>query len=595
MPGLPAVPRPPFPSDEFRLSPNDVEKAVRRWRLDCLQVLGYLAFVLQDDYLPFDLDAATPASAREAVRYYILKAPKRGVYLNVPDYDLEQGSMTYYRELWLKYGVPFAYPWADSYSLLYDDAWDPFMPRNFAKVTNPFELGPEVFAVAAELGSRTAFLLHPDLHDAYDSRYFYDNYADARWKVNLRVYYANCPRTRGGDEADGLIGPSHRRMELASFEPYRANGPLVAEQMRAAGQSPSPPGSLGPSPAGDRDTESPRTNLEDRLGSEVGDATLAEDEEATPPLSQSPSATGHRSAHPPYEQFAYAARVIIEQACANDLLVSDDLIPDPFPAVSLGIDAEFMAASIAVVPPPTELCFVAHYMEGTEQSLGDLCATALRSGMPFRLMFSTEYGDRYSKDRTEELKALEAIPPSVPTWAAPFYGDLLTAPSHASAADYRDAYYRGVSYITSLPHYARLFAYGGLVWRLAAAHLSVASADHPIRRLLTRPSDAWALYRVGAELNASTRRYSENYAVAGQDPLVRTILGVFSNGQSFWPPQEIFLNSFRWWGQWSPTNETWFLQCFKRIEAGTERPKTVSAWHGSDFTRAPGDLRQPSM
>ncbi|GJE95786.1 hypothetical protein PsYK624_119740 [Phanerochaete sordida] len=587
-PRVPVVPRPPFPSNETRPSPADVERAVNRWRLGCLDLLGYLAYVLQGDYPPFDFDAAVLVSAREAARYYVFEAPRRGVFLNVPDYDYEIGTMKFCRELWLENKVPFAYPWKDGHGLLYDDAWDPFLPGNFARIVNPFDFGPERAALAEEFGSGVAFILQQDLRAVYDLAYFYEDFADAKWKVNLRVYYADCPRPAFRGEVSKIPGPSLRTLDLYPFESFRAEGPSPPELMAAERAS--------------READEPReaesthepcqaSNLEDRLGSSPpASSSSPEEEESSPPRSQSPSTSGHKSAHPHYERFAHAARAIIEQACADDLLVRDDLIPDVLPSVSIGVDDAFMQECVVIVPPPTALCFVAHYMEGYDQTLGDLCSVAVRSGMPFRLTFSTEFGEKYSQERTAELRELGAIPSSPPSWAAPFYGDLLSVPRQGSAADYRDAYFRGISYITSLPHYVRLFTYGGLIWRLAVAHLAAAPAEHPVRRLLCRPSDAWALYRVGAELNANTRRFCEAYAVANQDPLVRTLLGVFSNGQSFWPPQETFLSSFRWWGQWSPLNETWFLQRKARIEAGTERPKAVHAWSG-EFSRAPGDMR----
>ncbi|GJF00793.1 hypothetical protein PsYK624_170940 [Phanerochaete sordida] len=591
-PRVPVVPRPPFPSLETRLSPADVERAVNRWRLGCLDLLGFLAYVLHEDYPPFDFDAEVTASSREAARFYVFEAPRRGVFLNLPDYDYEIGTMKFCRELWLKAKVPFAYPWKDGHGLLYDDAWDPFLPGNYARITNPFTFGQECAAIAEEFGSDVAFLVRPGLRATYDLLYFYEDYADAKWKVNLRVYYADCPRLAARGETARVIGPSPRTLDLYSFKPFRSEGPSPPELMAAERAS----RGVSESPVNEQTTESGSEqgpSLEERLSSarSASFSPPGEEEPAAPPRSRSPSTTEHKSAHPHYERFAPIARAIIEQACADDLLVRDDLIPDVLPSVSIGVDDAFMQACVVIAPPPTTLCFLAHYMEGYDQSLGDLCAVAVRSGMPFRLTFSTEHGEKYSQERTAELQEMGAIPPSPPSWAAPFYGDLLSVPKQGSAADYRDAYFRGISYITSLPHYARLFTYGGLIWRLAIAHLAVAPADHPARRLLCRPSDAWALYRVGAELNANTRRFCEAYAVANQDPLVRTLLGVFSNGQSFWPPQEIFLSSFRWWGQWSPLNEAWFQQRKARIEAGTERPKAVYAWSGAEFTRAPGDMR----
>ena len=88
-----------------------------------------------------------------------------------------------------------------------------------------------------------------------------------------------------------------------------------------------------------------------------------------------------------------------------------------------------------------------------------------------------------------------------------------------------------------------------------------------------------------------SNRYSEAFRDPEQDPLVRVVHGLFSDGSCMWPPPTLFLTCFKWKGVWTAPMEAWFVSHWDRIHRQGFKARTLRSW-ADEWARPTKDFRQ---
>lgn len=573
---------------------------IHRWRRRCIDVAAFIRFAETVHGLDVQMYAAGDADRVRFIKYINQDVRRQGVLLDVRDVTVEE--LEPYWDAWADDRVPVGFFWMEGLDMY--DAFAPFDPAvvgNRIRIVNAGASGHAQLAVTERLGETTGLRLAPR-HKAWFERQFYaESFSDSWHKVNVRVFYLNCPRpvrarllrTEDPTKVD-LIEPipelSSQVLDFAEFVQYKVPELDIRVQMNAAGLNefiPTPPPPLPPMPPVDMRT------AEDPQLWEQAAATADDNAASTEPATagESPRQDRARASAPQEhrslaEEEMHLVRTLEDTFSEHDLFVPSELEPDILQGTALGLDSAFAGCCVATFPPATELRLLYHFLVNADPSRESLFCDCIRMGMPLRLQMADSFGDWYTDMRTEELQARGGIAPSTPDWAVFAAIPPLVTPRRSDPTEYAHAYRLSWTFLQSLPHLERLLYYGGIIWRLAIA---IGGPD-VARHLLKRPSDAWALYRVGPAKDARNRLYSETYDTPDNDPLAQAALGCFDGGLSLWPTHAEFIKSFKWKDAWTPALEAWFQAHLRDIQAGTVRPKSQASWR-KEWARPPKPLR----
>jgi hypothetical protein len=106
-----------------------------------------------------------------------------------------------------------------------------------------------------------------------------------------------------------------------------------------------------------------------------------------------------------------------------------------------------------------------------------------------------------------------------------------------------------------LPFVCQFCTMGGLIWRLAMQY----GPDNLFSVVLSGPSsDAYM------HLHSDTIGTDINDKV--MDAHLKLLLGVTVDGQSLWPPVDVFERQMQWKGEWTPSLETWFMKHINMLQ-----------------------------
>lgn len=260
--------------------------------------------------------------------------------------------------------------------------------------------------------------------------------------------------------------------------------------------------------------------------------------------------------------------------------------PDVLKDTAVGCDEEFCKASTMTFPPATELKLAHYVLENGDVYRSDLLALCIRNGMPMSIRFAAAYGrkqqDKARKEFAERFQNNEATP----GWMREHSVKSLAFPDVDIAGHYYSAYLDALERVERYPHMTRLLFYGGLTWRLAIEYIGKRLA----RTAGTGPSEAWKLVGTGPLADPATGDCSETYDLASEDDLAKVLHGTFPDGSTLWPPQEVFMRSWRWRGEWSEELEDWFQRRADELRKGQDKPRFRNQW-GSVLQKAPSNMR----
>ncbi|KIJ09492.1 hypothetical protein PAXINDRAFT_17412 [Paxillus involutus ATCC 200175] len=128
-------------------------------------------------------------------------------------------------------------------------------------------------------------------------------------------------------------------------------------------------------------------------------------------------------------------------------------------------------------------------------------------------------------------------------------------------------YERNLRTLFARPHSHQLLARGGLLWRLATHYSGLLGLDDTLV--------AYNLSGPNGRTNHAELTTDEIDALLGRSP-----------STSLWPPLEVWNNSDRWNGQWSPSNEEWFLTHAEVIRSDIKKAfKSRRVWLRNHFQR----------
>lgn len=134
-----------------------------------------------------------------------------------------------------------------------------------------------------------------------------------------------------------------------------------------------------------------------------------------------------------------------------------------------------------------------------------------------------------------------------------------------------EQYLNNVQQVLGRPHAHKFLEYGGLIWRIVRHY------DPPelYTTALTRPSP----------LDAPVM----------QDE-IRTLLGVTTNENSFWPYPHWYEQSSRYNGEWTAANEAWFQRHLQTIEcARTGGLRAGRAWQTTIHIHTAAEVADPKI
>lgn len=111
----------------------------------------------------------------------------------------------------------------------------------------------------------------------------------------------------------------------------------------------------------------------------------------------------------------------------------------------------------------------------------------------------------------------------------------------------------------SRPNSRRFLTSGGVLWRIALHYLSddrVSPAEDRVAAALSGASCAASEIQPGL--------YDDD--VTADE--IAALVGLSTTGATLWPPPEVFVNSDRWVGQWTSSNEEWFQLHLGKVNNG---------------------------
>jgi hypothetical protein len=131
-----------------------------------------------------------------------------------------------------------------------------------------------------------------------------------------------------------------------------------------------------------------------------------------------------------------------------------------------------------------------------------------------------------------------------------------------------DLYQDSVRDMLRLPFARRFCTMGGLVWRLAMQY----GPDNLFSAALSGPSS-------DAYLHSNADLIGTDIDDKVMDSHLKLLLGVTVDGQSLWPPIDVFEKHMQWEGEWTASLETWFVKHCAMIQSRDTRAfATHSQW-----------------
>jgi hypothetical protein len=178
------------------------------------------------------------------------------------------------------------------------------------------------------------------------------------------------------------------------------------------------------------------------------------------------------------------------------------------------------------VPASTELRMRYWHLFDPELPIPDLLARCLTKGLPYHIFFLT------SSSKPPHFALQPAIAP------------IPQARDEKLSERMVNQYFSNVQTVLSQPHAYKFLEYGGLIWRIVR-HFG---------------PEVYAKALVGPTPAAGSDR---NIPIATDE--IQTLLGVTTNGNSFWPYPHWYEKSSRYNGEWTAANEAWFNRHLQKI------------------------------
>lgn len=130
-------------------------------------------------------------------------------------------------------------------------------------------------------------------------------------------------------------------------------------------------------------------------------------------------------------------------------------------------------------------------------------------------------------------------------------------------------YLATIPYLRGRPEVRRCLTHGGILWRLVLCHFG--SAD--LLAALNGPSPAAVHWRSG-DVDPHSQLFDDELPRKVIDVLV----GVTTDGLTFWPPPDPFDTTINFPGVWTSSLESWFTSRANAINAHTAAPLSRSGW-----------------
>lgn len=554
-----APPLPKAPQTSWFLRKDQAREEVDRFRKECLDAVAFFLYAVDQEWDEGDEEVFNGADEVDAIISIRQNSTPRGHSFDPRTLPSPGQDLVYQ---WLRRGIPFAYIWSAQHEL--DESlqfFSPWRENAVLEISNEEEPGEHVDVFAYSLGDVIGFPL--TMWDAHALRtiYAYERYENMRYKIDVRVFYRDAQMPGGfvrmmeqawKDQDERMGGAAHDWLNqgvhyFMDAIPHRVGRPLqekmeffktTVDHARGLFLPPPPPEFVPP-------------NFVDMAG---------------------------RRANWLWD---------VKQECRDKEWYNvGRRDPDILGNVAVGCSESFCKASTITYPPATELKLAHFLLENREAFRSELVALCLRNGMPFRLQFTFKYGGRLQARAREELRQASDGEGVLPAWRRSSKVEGPAFPSHYVPGRNYSAYLDAIERIERYPQAQRLLFYGGLTWRLAIEYIGTKLAEE----VGTGPSKAWKLVGGGPPPDLKNGLETEVYEPASEDELVRIVHGTFPDGSALWPPQEVFLQSWRWRGEWSAENETWFLDRADELRRGYDTTRMFNQW-GKVLQKAPPSMR----
>lgn len=553
-PRLPAAP----PTHWF-LRKSEARAEADKFRRECLEAVAFFLYAVDQRWDENDDETFNNFDETEAIVAIRQNSTPRGYCFDPLTPNRPDQQLIFQ---WMRRGIPFGYVWSARHELREDIRFfSPWREDAVLEISNEEESGEHVDVFAYSFGDIIGFPVSRwDAH-ALRTIYAYERYENLRYKIDVRVFYRDAQ----------LPGGFVRMMEQAWTDRGERMGGAAHDWLNVGVHY-----------------------FEDAIPHRVGRSLQEKMEYFRTTFA---NGNGLYLTHPPPEYEPSASTNLngrranwlweIKEECRDKEWYNiGRRDPDVLGNTAVGCSESFCKASRFTFPEATELKLAHFMMEISEACRSELLALCIRNGMPIRPQFTIKYGRRLQDRAREEIRYTDVEGEALPAWrrSANVLGP--SFPHYYMPGRNYSSYLDAVDRVASYPQIQRVLFYGGLTWRLAIEFVGARLAEE----VGTGPSKAWKLVGGGPPPNLRDGLDTELYEPASEDELVRILHGTFPDGSSLWPPQEVFMHSWRWRGEWSIEDEAWFQTRASELRRGYDTTRMFNQW-GKVIQKAPPSMR----